>query len=188
MYVDGYETARRFAEDNLERIIKQMPPHLVAKEEKLFTKLCRHKESYYRKLERIYAFLDELNLLIGQYAPCHKGCSDCCHIEVSISSLEVKYIETKLGIVPTWTGNKKQFFGTPCPFLDNNSCLIYDYRPFVCRRHHALFDNPEWCQLDLCNKYEFPQIRCSEVEKSYNLIVKESSASLYDIRQVFIKP
>jgi len=184
---DEYKIAVKVAEDNLNKIKKQMPPSLAAREEKLFVTIYKHEESYSRKLEKIYAILDDLNSFISQYTPCHKGCCECCHIEVAVSTLEVKYIENHLAIVPNWNGNIKQFYGAPCPFLTNNLCSIYKYRPFVCRRHHALMDNPEWCKAELSNNYIFPQVRFSEVEKSFGSLIKRSGSSLYDIRHVFVK-
>lgn len=183
---DDYKTAKKVAEDNLNRIIDQMPSSLVRREGEIFAKLSVSKESYFKKLEALYAFLDDLYSFIGKFIPCRRGCDYCCYIEISISSLEAEYIESNLGIRRNLNYDKKEFFGTPCPFLDDSACSIYKYRPYVCRRHHALFDNPKWCQLDLCDKHTFPQIRCTEVDKSYHFIVMTSGAgSLYDIRQLF---
>jgi Fe-S-cluster containining protein len=33
----------------------------------------------------------------------------------------------------------------PCPFLQNNRCLVYDYRPLACRMHFSL-SSPAWCK------------------------------------------
>jgi Fe-S-cluster containining protein len=181
-----YQTARMVAEKNRDRIVSQMPADLARREDRLFTELSLSKESSLKKLEKLYIFMDELYAFIGKFIPCHKGCNHCCYIEVSISSLEAEYIESNLGIMGNPNFIKKEFFQTPCPFLEHGTCSIYKYRPFVCRRHLALFDNPKWCQLDLCDKYEFPQIMFTEVEKSYRFIVAVSRASsLYDIRQLF---
>ena len=182
---DDYKTAAKVAEENLNKIINQMPRSLARREEDMFKKLSLSGESYFKKLEQLYIFLDDIFSFFGKFTPCRKGCSYCCYIEISISSIEAEYIENKLRIKQAPNLDRKEFFGTPCPFLNNNACSIYKYRPFVCRRHHALFDNPEWCNLDLCDKYTFPQVRCTEVEKSYQFILMTSGSSLYDIRQLF---
>jgi Fe-S-cluster containining protein len=186
MMNEDYEATKRVAEENLARIKILMPPDLAMREEAIFEKFVASKESCIEKLNKLYILVDDLYGFVGKFIPCRRGCNYCCYIEVSISSLEAKYIESNLGIRQTRNLDKKDFFGTPCPFLIQGDCAIYQYRPFVCRRHVALFDNPKWCQLDLCNEYTFPNIRFSEVEKSYSLIVSESGdISLYDIRQLF---
>lgn len=186
MLNEDYETARRVAEKNQDMIINQMPHDLAEREDRLFMRLSVSKESSLEKLERLYSFMDDLYAFISRFIPCRKGCNHCCHIAVSISSLEAEYIGSTLGIRQTPNLDRKDFFGTPCPFLKEGVCSIYKYRPFVCRRHVALVDDPKWCQLELCNKYIFPNIRSTEIEKSYHFIVKGSGAStLYDIRQLF---
>jgi len=181
-----YETAKILADKNLEKIMKEMPHGLAEREERIFAKLSTSRESSLKKLESIYAFLNDLLSFVAKYMPCRKGCNYCCYIKVSISSLEAEYIQTNLGIKQHPNLQRKDIYGTPCPFLKDGACSIYEYRPFVCRRHLALFDNPKWCQLGLCDKYMFPQIRCTEVEKSYYFVISASGAgSLYDIRQLF---
>lgn len=39
----------------------------------------------------------------------------------------------------------------PCPFLDNQSCSIYEVRPFLCATHYAV-SPPEWCNPQNPNK------------------------------------
>jgi len=162
-----------------------MPRKLARREKKIFEKLSLSKELPLTKLEKLYMFLDELNSYVGKFTPCKKGCSHCCYIKISISSLEGEYIESNLGIKRKMKLNIKNLFGTPCPFLDNNTCSIYQFRPFMCRRHHALTKNSTWCELDKCNKYEFPQIRFTKVEDSYNFLKSVSGSFEYDIRQLF---
>lgn len=186
---NDYELARRAAEKNRGRIISQIPPDLAQREETLFMRLSTSKGSFHEKLQKLYVFMDDLYAFIGKFIPCRKGCSDCCYIEVSISSLEAQYIENNLGVRQSPNLNRKDLFGSACPFLDNRTCSIYKYRPFVCRRHIALFDNPKWCHLDLCNKYSFPNITSTEIERSYIFILTSSGdSSCYDIRQLFQKP
>lgn len=183
---DDYEVAKSVAEKNLDRIKMQMPPGLARTEERIYKRLSVSKESSLQKLGKLYILMDDLYAFVGKFTPCHKGCNYCCYINISISSLEAEYIEDNLRISQIRNLDKKDFRGTPCPFLDKGACSVYKYRPFVCRRHVALFDNPKWCQLDLCHKYEFTIIRFSEVEKSYHLIVSGSrDISFYDIRQLF---
>jgi len=185
MIDDDYKAAEKIARENLTKIENQLPRSLAIREENIFETLRRSGKSLLKQLEQLYTLMDDLYSFFSQYTPCQKGCCYCCYIEVSISSLEAEYIERKTGIKRALHSGIREIFGTPCPFLDNDTCSIYKHRPFVCRHHNALFDNPRWCNLDLCNRYKFPQVRFSEVEKSYQLILKTSGSSLADIRQLF---
>lgn len=180
-----YQAAKSFAQKNLNNIIKHMPQKLAAREDNIFKNIKNSDESLLDKLKQIYILLDDLYSFLRKYVPCKMGCSYCCHIEVSISSLEAAYIQKQTNRKLAPNNQATEFFGTPCPFLDNSNCSIYLDRPFVCRRHHALFDDPKWCSLDLCSKYKFPQVRFTEIERSYQYIIKASGSSLFDIRQLF---
>ncbi len=177
-----YEAAQRVAAENRDRIKTLMPADLAGREKEICKRLSLSQESCLKKLEELYLLMDDIYAFVGKFTPCHKGCDACCHIEVSISSLEAEYIENKLGISQTRNLSRKSFLGTPCPFLRQSACSIYKYRPFACRRNVALFNNPEWCRLD----YRFTYIRFSQIEMSYLLIRHESGdISFYDIRQFF---
>ncbi len=181
-----YETAKMIADKNLQKIINEWPRALAEREERIFEELSSSREPSLKKLENIYAFLDDLLSFVANYTPCRKGCSYCCYMKVAVSPLEAEYIQTNLRIKQRPNLQRKDTYGTPCPFLKDGACSIYEYRPFVCRRHLTFFDNPRWCQLDLCDKYIWPLLRCPEVETSYRFVISESGdRSLYDIRQLF---
>jgi uncharacterized protein len=185
MIEDDYQVAKKIAEENLIKIENQLPQSLSTREDQIYNTMRLSGKSYIKQLEALYRLMDDLYSFFSQYTPCKKGCSHCCYITVSVSSLEAEFIKQRTGIKRVVDFVKRDFFGTPCPFLNNNICSISKYRPFVCRRHNALFDNPRWCDLDLCNSFMFPQVRFSEIDKSYQLILAKSGASLIDIRQAF---
>lgn len=67
------------------------------------------------------------------------------HLELSYEEFEENYIERKTaeGII---------LKGWECPFLNENSCSIYDYRPEVCRSYpHLHKDNINHRLLNLIN-------------------------------------
>ena len=184
-----YKAARQVAEANRKTIIKALPVELVEREGRIFAETTTLDELPFLKLERIYSFLDDLLAFVSMYIPCHKGCSSCCHLMVSVSTIEADYIQEKLGFTQHVVMESKNLFGTPCPFLNSGACSIYQSRPYVCRRYVALFDNPSWCSLDLCGLYRFPSIRMIEAEKSFDYLVAASGGGFYcDIRQMFNNP
>lgn len=100
-------------------------------------------------LDKYETFLKDLDVQLGEYfknqaefVSCKKGCSYCCQKgDYPISELELQYLmkgyislnnETKLLIQKNIKNIQK---GEQCPFLINNYCSLYTYRPIICRVH-----------------------------------------------------
>jgi len=79
---------------------------------------------------------------------CKRPCGDCCHFGFAsinyadaLRIIEGKGISWKeLGEVSTLMRRKGQndmwaIKGNPCPFLKNERCSIYEFRPEVCRNY-----------------------------------------------------
>lgn len=181
------EIAQENARRNHEQIIRQLPKSLAQREDKFFQRISDHKGNALTKLRVVYEFMDELYAFVSKFTPCKKGCNFCCYYPVSISELEIDYIEStshfKRLKMPKPESN---FHGKPCPFLNDGACSIYQIRPFVCRQHVALTKTATWCHPDQCNSEELILLKFSEVGKSYVSIINEvGKASRFDIRQVF---
>ncbi len=184
-----YETAHKVAKINFEKIEKLTPDKIKKRESNLFIKFSKTKGNSLTLLEKLYSEMTILFSHIGKYAQCKKGCSHCCHYEVALSDLEIDYILkntiAKLIKDDAVLENKNQ----ACPFLKQNKCSIYDFRPFVCRRHYSISDSPKWCESSICHDYEFPLVSLSEVDKTYGYIITNSEKDNIkkDIRLVFKK-
>ena len=77
-----------------------------------------------------------------KYVCCQRGCADCCKKgDYPLSEKELYFLME--GYSKLSTGTKKivqanlNCFtkGGQCPFLINNECSVYQYRPIVCRVH-----------------------------------------------------
>ena len=181
-----YGKVKEIAGATLRTIISGLPGEFADREKRLYGDLTTSKDSSFKKLEQIYSLMDSLLAYVSKYIPCREGCSDCCYLKVPISSIEADYIQARAGIRQAINLENKNLFGSPCPFLKAGSCSFYAYRPFVCRRHVALYDSPRWCRLELCGKYKFPVFRRTVIESSFEYLVSADSAGFfYDIRQVF---
>jgi len=180
----GLKEDQAHARAACERLVNAFPASLLKREANIATRLAQAKIAPLKKLDAIYQLLDDISNYIAPATPCKKGCSNCCHYAVTVSEVEIQYIETysKRRRLKT-TLPTADFHGQPCPFLKSNACSIYSARPFVCRRFHSLASSPEWCAPENSFAGEFPQVKSSEVEDAFNAL-REGSPVL-DIRQVF---
>ncbi|MDD9300960.1 MAG: YkgJ family cysteine cluster protein [Desulfobacter sp.] len=126
------------------------------------------------------------DLEISGQAPkvsCGKGCSYCCHSRVNILPIEALLIsgfmdkefdltaveaikakiQTNLGLT-----RGKSFFErvalkeqTPCIFLENCQCRVYEVRPMICRAWNSL--DKKGCQAAFANGNADAQIDSSKV-------------------------
>lgn len=182
-----YESARAAAEANQQNAVAAIPAKLQAKEDQFAEKLRGSKVGPLKKLELLYGLVDELSGAFSFCTPCTKGCSACCRYPVSISEVEVAYIEkhTKHRRRKALLA-KQDFHGEPCPFLQAGACSIYQARPFFCRRHHALTPNAYWCQPERSNDRLFSRLDFTGVNQAFDDIRLETqSVSFLDIRQYF---
>ena len=119
MIEKDYEAAHKYATNKRELLIAQMPLKLMRKEKKVFKKIRLSAELPLRRLEKLFDFIDELNSYVDKFTPCKEGCSYCCYIStISISTLEVEYIENHFGKKRIMKPVGKDYFGIPCPFLE----------------------------------------------------------------------
>ncbi len=74
---------------------------------------------------------------------CHTGCSDCCHVRLTITQVEADAITDELA---TWPADRRAALHAlaaraddgRCAALDpTGRCQIYAVRPMVCRSHGA---------------------------------------------------
>jgi uncharacterized protein len=184
--MDDYQAAKQTSLDNLKKIMSQITPDFDIKEEALFKSLTQKNKPVMWQLEDLYGYMNELFAVISKYAPCRKGCADCCRMRILVSPVEVKYIESKTGIKPNPLTAKSVPEETPCPFLENDACSIYQYRPYVCRQHLALHGDPKWCQSAPAHSLSFYLFSRMKLKMCYNhILLINNSQSWEDIRLIF---
>lgn len=180
-----YEKTLAFAELTYEKMINSIPYEVQERAEKLLDRLTASNYGLLKKLELFYSEMDIIYGYIHRFTICKKGCNHCCSYEIAITEVEVEYIKSKI------KSNKIKVdpVGTKCPFLKKGICSIYEYRPFICRRHLSINDSSRWCQSDICNNYTFPLVRLSGIDKCYAYLVGSNGInSLKDIRKAFSRP
>lgn len=102
------------------------------------------------KHRKLYALVDAAIEPCQPLLPCREGCAHCCHIAVTISSVEAEEIGRLVGRSPVSFKEDgdldyAHFHGVPCPFLRQDICSIYDHRPLACRSHVALDEDNLLC-------------------------------------------
>ncbi len=88
---------------------------------------------------KIDAFFARVEARHGDDMQCRTGCSDCCHVRLSITQVEADAIRA---LVESWPAERRAALANPggpaehCAALDvTGRCRIYDARPVVCRSH-----------------------------------------------------
>ena len=172
-----------FSKKNRSKALELIPINLIEKESLLLSKIKKSKRNPISKLLELYDFMDEISKSFQHLTPCKSKCSHCCNIRVDVSDLEMLNIKknAKKQIKKAATG---RVVGEPCPFLIDESCSIYEFRPFVCRRHQVFTPTNELCKEESGLGQEL--ISFSEIDKSYNYILRESGLySQKEIREYF---
>lgn len=133
-------------------------------------------------------FLEELDKRLNSYFEkyknfihCTSGCSACCEKgDYPISQLELEYImqgfinldnKTKIQIQNNIKSMEK---GGKCPFLLNNLCSIYPYRPVICRVHGLAY---------LFNEKIVKVPYCANENKNYAEVYKNGEIIINPIRE-----
>lgn len=129
---------------------------------------------------------DVANAAAGLSA-CKKGCSHCCNIPVSITSLEAALISERTGrkmvqpkagraYMPSELGDKstmlefqrvsqKRYFGVPCTFkTSKGDCSIYEHRPLPCRLQLNMDSDDLLCKLVPNSSPRVPYVDSRQIE------------------------
>jgi hypothetical protein len=88
--------------------------------------------------QKVDAFFARVTERHGTDMQCQTGCSDCCHVRLTITGVEAAAIRAH---VAGWPSDRRQDLATlgptdRCAALDPaGRCKIYQARPLVCRSH-----------------------------------------------------
>jgi len=92
---------------------------------------------------KIDAFFARVEGRHGVDMQCTTGCSDCCHVRLTITAVEARTIAAHLAVLPAPTraalaASARAQLPDRCAALDaGGRCQIYDVRPVICRSHGA---------------------------------------------------
>ncbi len=187
----GLDASTQRAEERREAFMKSLPKDLREREDRLPVQLRAENAGAQSKLGRIYALVDEFSALRASHVACGKGCSDCCRMNIQISNVEAARIERGTGfrarsLTHSVEHDNAKFVGAACPFLHEEVCTIYEYRPYVCRNHASFDVDAYWCDPVRMQTLKMPLIEMSGVKEALLDVLKSSKHPvLADIRDFF---
>jgi uncharacterized protein len=89
---------------------------------------------------KVDGFFDRVATRHGEDMQCTTGCSDCCHVRLTITEVEAAAIRR---LVEAWPVEQRRALADRgpddhCAALDaGGRCKVYEARPIVCRSHGA---------------------------------------------------
>lgn len=191
-HAERLASSHAFAESRIKAFIASVPPDLVHEEQHIAANVNNINASPRVKLRKVYDLLDRISQHTQSFVPCSAGCSDCCKMNVSISDVEAEQIGARINRTPespktpTRPDDTSKHLGVPCPFLKNDECSIYDFRPVVCRKHFTFDASPYWCHPSRSTSGALPQLALSGVDSVYAVIsIRRKTIFFADIRDFF---
>jgi hypothetical protein len=145
------------------------------------------------RLKEVLSTADQIFGHAGKFAACARGCGHCCYVSVPITQFEARYMGENLGIVPVeqiqTIKHELTEYGshTPCPFLENGECSIYEYRPLTCRMHMNFDADNYWCLHENWKKpeAEIPRPTIDPLIDAYHTVISNVAPIMADIRDFF---
>lgn len=169
-----------------------IPKSVLDDEDNLPTVISGVNASARSKLHRIYLVADAISEIRKLYVACAKGCMSCCHMNVSITSVEAERLGRALGRKPvsifqSLHRSLEHFAGKPCTFLGSDgACSIYTDRPLACRKHSSFFEDAAPCRTEVMNDIEVPKVEFSGLDQAlFAVSMERGDLILADIRDFF---
>jgi Fe-S-cluster containining protein len=148
-----------------------------------------------QKLRRVRHLAGEFSGHFTPFTACAKGCSDCCYQNVLLSRREAKLMAQGIGVpisepvVKTKPGepvDRNSHTGSPCPFLDDGTCEVYQDRPLVCRTLVNMDSDARLCKLIPGCSVPVPYLNTNDFQMFYAGLIKRDE-DLADLREWFPK-
>lgn len=185
------EQAQAHSKARIAEFLSALDPAIDRRDDCIAQELANENASARTKLGKIYALLGDVSAAVGPYTPCKKGCSGCCKMNVSITSVEAQRLAAAAGRRMTQVRYpiahpEERFAGVPCPFLVDEACSVYEDRPFACRAHFSFDSSSYWCQPERAYVGEMGQLELGGAKKAYvDIATRTSMHGFADIRDFF---
>jgi len=185
------EQARVRSKARVADFLRALDPVIDQRDDRIATDLAHENSSSRTKLRKIYALLGDVSKAAASHVPCGKGCSACCKMNISITSLEAERLAAvtgrrMVGLRHSVVQPEKKFSGVPCPFLVDDECSVYEDRPYACRAHFSFDVTSYWCQPERAYEGGMGQLGLGGANKAYlDIATGTSMRGFADIRDFF---
>jgi uncharacterized protein len=177
--------------DRASKYASSLSQDLSSREDNIAKQVFIENSSLKSKLGKVYKLVDELGEAATPFTACKRGCSACCKMNASISSMEAEQIalfsSKKLNqLKQTIVHEIGHFSGVACPFLTDNACSIYKIRPYVCRANVSFDTTSYWCEPERAYDAELHKVEFSGAKLAYRAVHEKASNVIFaDIRDFF---
>jgi Fe-S-cluster containining protein len=96
--------------------------------------------NYYTLVAKVDELCSRIQSEFAEQLSCHAGCSSCCR-HITLAWVEAMALATALHRLPPNEVEAIQLRAQyakpngPCPLLVDDHCVMYDFRPIICRTH-----------------------------------------------------
>lgn len=147
--------------------------------------------NYQNLVKKIDSFCRAIENRYQASLVCKKGCGDCCR-HISLFPVEAMALNLALETLPLEDREKIVHRAEQadteggCPLLDDGACLMYPYRPVICRTHGLpiLVKMDSSITLDHC---PLNFTTGEKPEKAFTLDLEQINTLLYAVNTLFIK-
>lgn len=187
------EQTRLYADKQLDAFFNSVTPQLKAHVVSLPKRITNISARPVIRLKEVLKTSDQIFDHAGKFAACARGCGHCCHVSVPITQFEAQYMGDNLNIKPVALNHSIKHelseYGslTPCPFLKQGECSIYEFRPLTCRMHMNFDVDNYWCLNENWNKpeAEIPRPTIQPLIDAYHITISKVAPIMGDIRDFF---
>lgn len=171
--------------------IASIPQELTDREDLIGEEILRENSSAKSKLGKLYRLVEELGVAAKPFIACGKGCSACCRMNVNISSMEAERLAQFSGKSINRVGHNiyhetSRFAGVACPFLIENTCSVYEIRPYACRAHVSFDTTAYWCEPERAYEEGMGMVSFDGAKSAYlEVLAKVPNSRFADIRDFF---
>jgi hypothetical protein len=121
--------------------------------------------AYQKLVERLDLFSAQVSNRFPEAMKCVAGCDDCCQRDISVYVFEVEILLQAANLLPPEDMQSVVERATrilddpeaPCSLLQESCCLLYSYRPVLCRTHGLPLLVPVDGSLSVC-PYNFVRV------------------------------
>lgn len=114
--------------------------------------------AYQQLIERLDAFFLRVRQRYPELLQCRPGCDTCCHRDLSLFPFEAELLmEAVARLEPGALDRIRQRAAraqrnqeAPCPLLEQGRCMVYAWRPVICRTHGLPLLVPGEDTVSLC--------------------------------------